>query len=78
MNYYRKFYKKEDFRKGDFILYQYMSNEYVKGEIVELKNKSAIIEIAMPSKKMDEIETEQFEVNYCDIIPFADAIKFKK
>ena len=70
----RKIYKKEDFRKGDFILYQCTKDDYVKGEIVELKDKTVIIEIAIPTKKTEELETEQFEVEYYEIIPFACAV----
>lgn len=69
----RKFYKKSDFKKGDFILYQYMKNEYIKGEIVELRDQKALIEIAIPTKKISELKTEQFEVDYFDLIPFAKA-----
>ena len=67
----RKIYKKEDFRKGDFILYRYIGEDYIKAEIVELKSKTALIEIAMPTRKNEELETEQFEVSYYDIVPFS-------
>lgn len=70
----RKIYKRNDFRKGDFILYQYTSTDYIKAEIVELKPKTAIIEIAIPTKKSEELETEQFEVEYYDIVPLADVL----
>lgn len=73
----RKIYKKSDFRKGDFILYQYTDDDYVKGEIVELKEKTALIEIAMPTKRSEELNTERFEVEYYDIMPFADAVSPK-
>lgn len=75
MTIHRKIYKKEDFRKGDFILYQYTDDDYIKGEIVALKEKTAIIEIAMPTKKSDELETDQFEVEYYEIVPFASAFE---
>ena len=75
MGIHRKIYKKEDFRKGDFILYQYVYNDYIKGEIVELKDKTALIEIALPTKKTEELETERFEVDYSEIVPFAIAFQ---
>ena len=72
-------YTKKDFRKGDFILFKYLDDEYIRGEIVELKDKSAIIEIALSGKKTEEIKTETFEVSYNEIIPFSKVfLSFKK
>ena len=67
----KKVYKKSDFKRGDFILYRYMPDGYIKGEIVEIKDKKALIEVAIPTKKSEALETEQFEVDYYDLIPFS-------
>lgn len=68
----RKFYNRGDFKKGDFIVYEYDENEYLKGLILELKRDTVIIEVALPCKKNTKLQIEQFEVEYDEIIPFSD------
>ena len=74
-------YNKEDFNKGDFILFKYLDDDYIRGEVVETKDNTAIIEIALSGKKSEDIKTEIFEVKYDEIIPFHkiySRIKIKK
>lgn len=68
----RKFYKNTDFKKGDFIVYEYEEGEYLKGLILELKKDKALIEVALPCKKNTKLQIEKFEVEYDEIIPFSD------
>lgn len=70
----KRLYQKEDFEKGDFILFRYTPDAFAKGEIVKLNEHTAIIEIALPMKKNDPIETEQFEVEYIDLVPISAII----
>jgi len=68
----RKFYKKSDFKKGDFIVYEYEEEEYLKGLILELRPETVLIEVALPCKKNTKLQVETFEVEYDEIIPFSD------
>ena len=66
-----KSYQRSDFDKGDFILFEYAPDSYIKGEIIELKEDTAIIEVALPTRKNEALELDTFEVDYFDIIPMA-------
>lgn len=64
-------YHKSDFDRGDFILFEYAPDSYIKGEIIELNEDTAIIEVALPTRKSEELDLDTFEVEYSDIIPIA-------
>ena len=64
-------YKRSDFERGDFILIEYATDCFIKGEILELGQKTAKIEVALPTKKSEPLDIDVFDVDYHDIIPIA-------
>ena len=68
-------YKKDDFKRGDMILYPYVEDEILRGRIIDCNDKEAKIEVSFPGKKSEDLNVETIIVNYNEIIPMSKGIK---
>lgn len=66
---------KNDYKVGDFVLYQFLAKDFVKGRILELGEKEAKIEIGFCSKKSEDVKTEEMDVEYKYLIPVEEYLK---
>ena len=66
---------KSDFQIGDFVFYQFMADDMIKGRILELNENSAKIEIGFCAKKSEDIKKEEMDVPYSYLIPVESYLK---
>lgn len=68
---------KKDYKIGDFVLYQFLAKDFVKGRILELGDKEAKIEIGFCNKKSEDVKTEEMDVEYKYLIPIEEYLESK-
>lgn len=69
---------KDNFKVGDFVFYQFLAKDYVKGKILELKDKVALIEIGFCTKKSEDVKTETMDVEYKYLYSVEEFIKMNE
>ena len=63
--------EKINWKKEDMIIYYYMSEEILKGRIVEVKKYTAIIEVGIPKRGTSGIYRDKLEVELCKLYPIS-------